>query len=198
MNQLVVKEYLSQTLKDLSNEQAAYAMYLKQHEQGSNHAQKFLESNSLFSEIISEYYLPTSEEIKQWISEPYDSNPKYPEQLIHKTYNGDFVRSKSESFIHIALTENHIPFRYEAALQLGKKTIYPDFTIRHPVTGVLYYWEHFGMIDNPEYLEKMLAKLRLYISNNIIPSANLIVTFETGERPLDPEYVNHIIEHYFK
>ena len=78
---------------------------------------------------------------------PYEKNPKYPEHLIHKTVSGIYVRSKSESMIALQLYTEKIPFRYECALQLGETTLYPDFTILHPKTGEIFYWEHFGMMD---------------------------------------------------
>ncbi|MFQ8777759.1 MAG: hypothetical protein ACLR78_10425 [Roseburia sp.] len=61
------------------------------------------------------------------------------------------MRSKSEAMIAMLLHLNAIPYRYECALSLGGVTLFPDFTIRHPVTGVLYYWEHFGLMDDPAY-----------------------------------------------
>ena len=53
--------------------------------------------------------------------------------------------------IAMLLHLNAIPYRYECALSLGGVTLFPDFTIRHPGTGALYYWEHFGLMDDPAY-----------------------------------------------
>lgn len=92
---------------------------------------------------------------------------------------------------------NSIPFRYECELQLGETTLYPDFTLRHPLTGNLFYWEHFGMMDNPAYCRNVSSKLQLYFSHGIIPSINLITTYETKDDPLDVEIVEGIIQHYF-
>lgn len=64
---------------------------------------------------------------------------KYPENKIHVAPSGNMVRSKSEVLIDMQLYTNHIPFRYECELQLGDVTIYPDFTVRNPRTGKLYY-----------------------------------------------------------
>ena len=99
--------------------------------------------------------------------------------------------------IDMLLHTNRIPFRYECALQLGEITIYPDFTIRHPRTGNFYYWEHFGMMDHPAYSKKVSSKLDLYISNKIIPSVQLITTYETQDHPLSSDWINKLIEHYF-
>lgn len=67
------------------------------------------------------------------------------------------------------LLTNKIPFRYECELQLEETTLYPDFTLRHPLTGQVFYWEHFGMMDNPNYCRNATTKLQLYFSHGIIP-----------------------------
>lgn len=99
--------------------------------------------------------------------------------------------------IDMFLYTNHIPFRYECALSLGETTIFPDFTILHPKTGDIYYWEHFGRMDEPSYYKNVAPKLQLYISHGIIPSINLITTYETQNNPLSSEIIDKIIHYYF-
>ena len=53
------------------------------------------------------------------------------------------------------------------------------------------------MIDREKYREDMLVKLRGYIMIGIIPSKNLIMTFETEEEPFTSEEAELIVEHYF-
>lgn len=86
-----------------------------------------------------------------------------------------------------------IPSRYEAILQINKTILYPDFTIRHPRTGKYFYWEHFGLMDDPSYAKNASAKHQLYISNGIIPNIQLITTYETKENPLSAEMANKIV-----
>ena len=76
-------------------------------------------------------------------------------------------------------------------------TVYPDFTIRHPQTGRTYYWEHFGLMDNPEYARKAFQKVQIYNANGILPSDQLIMTFENQKKPLSYEEVEAVITHYF-
>ena len=128
---------------------------------------------------------------------PFEQNQTHPEHLLHKTLSGHTVRSKSESMIDSLLFTNKIPFRYECALTLDTVPIYPDFTIRHPHTGKTYYWEHFGLMDDPFYCNCTASKLQLYISHGIIPSIHLITTYETQQKPLTVEVIQKIIEHYF-
>ena len=121
---------------------------------------------------------------------------KYPENKIHVAPSGNMVRSKSEVLIDMQLYTNHIPFRYECELQLGDVTIYPDFTVRNPRTGKLYYWEHFGIMDDSNYANNVALKLNTYISNHIIPTIDLITTFETRDHPLTIDTINQVIKEY--
>ena len=79
----------------------------------------------------------------------------------------------------------HIPYRYDARLDIGNHVYYPDFTIRHPVTGEYYYWEHVGMLDKPGYRSDFLTKFRVYINNGLLPDHNLILTYESDGHPFD-------------
>ena len=96
------------------------------------------------------------------------------------------------------LIEHVVPFRYEAELLLEGYTFYPDFTICHPETGQILYWEHLGMIEQRIYREKAFAKLGVYIANGIVPGKNLILTFESAKEPLDMEWVEELILYHFQ
>lgn len=135
--------------------------------------------------------------LTDWMHSPYEHNTNYPKQLNHKTSSGNLVRSKSEVMIDMQLYTNQIPFRYECALHLGDTTLFPDFTILHPKTHKIYYWEHFGRMDDPIYQKNSISKLQLYTSHGIIPSIHLITTYETKENPLSSEIIEKIVEHYF-
>lgn len=195
--QLAHKKYLSLQLQNLLHEKTAIDFYLRHHDSNAYQTEQSFVNSLQYKDLLSPIFTPLSEELQNWINEPYERNEKYPENLTHNTYSGNYVRSKSEALIDMFLYKNNIPFRYECSLQLDEITLFPDFTIRHPETGDFYYWEHFGMLDNPAYVKNVLSKLQLYISNGIIPSVQLITTYETKENPLVPETVEKIVEHYF-
>lgn len=195
--QLAAKKYLSTLIEDVRNEKKAIQQYLKSHENHAMNSEKLLTEESEIKNLLTSQFSTLSQELSDWTTSPYESNKKYPEQLKYRGVSGKFVRSKSEVIIDMNLHMNHIPFRYEAALVLGNVTIYPDFTIRHPQTGEVYYWEHFGMMDNPTYAKSTGNKLQLYLTNGIIPSIHLITTYETNDHPLDSEEVKRIIEEFF-
>lgn len=108
-----------------------------------------------------------------------------------------FVRSKSEAMIERFLYEHGIPFRYECALEINDVTLYPDFTIMHPETEKIYYWEHFGWMDDMNYVQRMCSKMILYAKKDFVPSIQLIATYETKEHPLNYEQVEKIESEYF-
>ena len=195
--QLAVKKYYSLLLDELMNEKSAIQLYLKKHQKNIGQANKLLIEPSEYKNLLSSHFKSLSQELSEWAKSPYEKNTKYPEGLIYKSISGNILRSKSEMIIDMYLYLNKIPYRYEAALNLNGNIIYPDFTIRHPHTGELYYWEHFGMMDNLEYSRKAGTKLQTYIKNGIIPSINLITTYETKEHPLDSGRIEQIIQYHF-
>lgn len=195
--QLAAMKYLTLLEDSLRNEQKAIDFYLRHHAAAVDSAEQLLADTSEYAELLSPFFSPLSQELHDWMYSPFEHNEKNPEQLIHKTISGNFVRSKSEAFIAMLLHINRIPFRYECALQLGETTIFPDFTIRHPETGQIYYWEHFGLMDNPAYCKNAFSKLQLYVSGGIIPTIHLITTYETLENPLSSELVENIVQQYF-
>lgn len=194
---LASKKYLLQLQEDLLHEKSAIEFYLRHHKKRPWKSEQLLTFESEFQNLLRPYFRPQSKELEDWENSSYSQNPNYPKQLIYKTPNGQYVRSKSGMMIAMTLSKYHIPFRYECALQLGTITIYPDFTIRHPVTGELYYLEHFGMIDNPVYRQTAIHKLQTFLSHEIYPTINLITTYETKEHPLNLELVEAIIQIYF-
>lgn len=195
--QLARKQYLLIQLENLLREKEAIDFYLKHHDMEAYQKEKSFVNLPGFKELLGSEFAPLSEELNEWAHTPYERNNKYPENLIHKAYSGNLVRSKSEELIDMFLCKNKIPFRYECALRLGTFTIFPDFTIRHPKTGEVYYWEHFGRMDDTDYAKKVYDKMQLYTSHGIVPTFNLIATYETKAKPLTAERVEQVVESYF-
>lgn len=195
--QLAIKKYLTSLLKELSQEKAAIEFYLRHHNSNSCITNQLINDDLGYKELLSPYFQPLSQELLGWMTSPFEKNEHYPDLLIHRTASGNMVRSKSEVLIDMALYMHKIPFRYECALHLEGVTYYPDFTIRHPKTGAYYYWEHFGLMDEESYVQKTFSKLYSYSTNGLIPSINLITTYETKDNPLSIEMIEKIIEYYF-
>lgn len=198
LEKLAVKKFLNYQLEDLENEKRAIEYYLRHHREDVGKAESLLSMNSEYRELISPYFKTKSTVVQEWLQEPFEQNTQYNENLKLKSLSGNTLRSKSEVMIDTLLYVNKIPFRYECALKLGKKKIFPDFTIMHPKTGKIYYWEHFGQMSNEDYVRKACAKIQLYTLYGIIPDIDLIMTFETPENPLSTEMVMEKIQKYFE
>ena len=178
-------------------EKKAIESYFKYHVETDESLLALFSDDSGYNELLKNYYKPVSQELQEWMSAPYEQNPAFPEQLIHKGVSGNLLRSKSETIIDMFLYYNQIPYRYEAELILGHVSFHPDFTIRHPKTGEIFYWEHFGLMDDPSYYQKTFSKLQLYAYHGIIPSINLITTYETQTNTLSADMVEKIVKQYF-
>ena len=193
--QLAVKKYLQQIESDCIQEKIAIDFYLRHH--SPSKAEELLINKLGYQELLYSHFKPQSQEIEDWTKASFEENPKYPENKIHKTSSGNLVRSKSEALIDLVLYTNKIPFRYECALQLGDYKIYPDFTIMHPETGEIFYWEHFGKMDDPKYNRNVGDRIQIYVNNGIIPSIKLITTYETLSCPLAIDDIEKIVKEYF-
>ena len=141
--------------------------------------------------------------VQKWNRE-WNNNYELPIEYTYKepyqTQKGELVKSKSELIIADRLFAANIPYHYEKSLELngGATKRIPDFTILHPYTLEIYYWEHFGLMDQQDYREKTKNKIELYALNGIIQGKNFITTFEITTSQLNTWYVEKLIEQYFK
>jgi hypothetical protein len=123
--------------------------------------------------------------------------------LVHRTENGELVRSKSEVIIANALRSRDVKYLYEHDLVLGESVRYPDFTIEDSDSGKTYYWEHLGMLGDPAYDERWARKLTAYRDAGILPHdegggavGTLIVTRDEG-RSIDSKAIGELIDELF-
>ena len=195
--QLAYKKYLTLLLQELEHEKMAISFYLRHHSSERNKSTYLLKEQAGYQELLLPHFKAASQELSDWMQTPYQKNTNYPENLIHETLDGNYVRSKSEAMIYHALYMHKIPFRYECALIVGGVTYYPDFTIRHPKTGKTFYWEHCGRMDDEKYSQKVFMKLHSFNTNGIMPGVQLIVTYESGQFPLRQSEIEDVIEKYF-
>ncbi len=124
----------------------------------------------------------------------------FEEALINKTRRGELVRSKSEVIIADGLDHAKIDYVYERALTIGDVTKYPDFTIEDVETGRTFYWEHCGMLHNPDYRRRWEAKLKWYKVHGILPYTEgegdqgiLIITRDTEVGGISSQEIERII-----
>ena len=120
--------------------------------------------------------------------------------FVIETPRGEKVRSKSEWMIASMLAEAGVPYRYEEIIALNRYVgvfLYPDFTVLNKRTRKIYYWEHFGRMDDPEYINNSyIPKINEYYNFEFMPGEKLLMTFESGKKPFDTTQVKRIIEHF--
>jgi len=193
VRQLARKAYLLQRLKHL---EWNYSL-AKTHEG----RYKTEDPADIIKELPSFYQtLPTNYFFHPSVNERADSSTRegdrenvyHPEQLIYLTNSGIRVRSKSERTIADILSQNGIPYSYEAKYAFGGEIKSPDFTINRPYDGKLFLWEHFGLIEQEEYSLNANKKLTLYNRHGFYPFKNLICTYE--EDLQNPVRIQAIIE----
>ena len=192
-SKLALKKYLDSKLKYVQHKLDAINICMKYYPREIYTPSTEFTS---YAKLVSDNYKDVTGSL-EWGSKEFASNPLFPEQCIYKSLSGHALRSKSEMMIDTALFASRLPFRYECELVLNGGVCYPDFTIMNPEDGKIWYWEHLGMMDAPEYVKKAIDKLKKYFTNGLIPGYNLILTFESSDSPLDFETVNFTIKQYF-
>lgn len=193
---LAVKKYYHYKREELECELSACNAYLHKMSLMQDKSEQLFQHPE-YRKLLEKHFLPMKENLLKWQNTEYEKCNKHLQNLVVKGTRGKMLRSKSEAIIDMLLYQNRIPFHYEEKLVLSNITLYPDFVIRHPITGEYYYWEHFGMMDDTEYINHACQKIKLYCENGILPSVNLITTFETKEHMLSIEKVERIIQEYF-
>lgn len=133
---------------------------------------------------------------------PVEIGGKFLEdRLIHRTSIGIAVRSKSEVIIADRLTTKGVEYSYEKPLTIGDATKYPDFTIEDDDTGITYYWEHLGMLQDAGYRSRWEAKLQWYRDNKILPreegggtNGTLIITRDDEHGGINVQEIDAVID----
>ena len=136
---------------------------------------------------------------RKWQEERVPSARPLVDGEGYRTMRGENVRSKSEVIIADRLFHAGIPYRYEVMIPLEFEDIirvYPDFQILNVRTRKVFYWEHLGMLGDIDYFDNQLKKISGYARNGYVPGKNLLLTFESKNRPLDVFCVEALIKEF--
>ena len=96
-----------------------------------------------------------------------------------------------------ALHYNKLDYEYEPEIVLEGKVKRPDFKVEDYDTGIVWYWEHCGMMSDPNYKKRWEDKKKFYEKNGIVEGKNLIVTYDDEKGGLDSDLIQRIIEKTF-
>lgn len=144
------------------------------------------------SEVLS-----TSEYVENWLRQEFEKLPFDDNAPVLLSAKNERMRSKSEILISNVLSEFNIPYLYEKPLTLHDgKLVHPDFTILNINERLEIIWEHFGLMDDPQYRAGAFRKLRSYNTSGFFEGDNLIISYETGAQPLDMAAVRQKVKAY--
>ena len=147
-------------------------------------------------QIVTMPYVSDKEYVSQWMSREYEKLPFREGAPEYYTKQNLRVRSKSEVIIAETLSDAKIAFLYEKPLSLKDRTVYPDFTLLDIKKRKEVYWEHFGMMDDVDYRNGALAKIRQYEDNGLFQNDRVIWTFETSKNPINIAGIRNMIKKY--
>lgn len=190
---MAYKRFLEAKLDGFESEKRAVQAYLNQSRNINEIQSDFYSSNSNYLDLLANSVQSSSDYAKEWVSLAYHSCPYKIEQKTCPADGGLMVRSKSESLIASKLFHAGIPFRYECELILPNAVYYPDFTILKPKTNTVVYHEHFGIMDNADYVQHVAEKIINYEMAGIFLGQNLTATFETKQYKLRSDEVDLLI-----
>ncbi len=193
---IVQNEYNRDLIREIDRQQQAIARFLDSF--APNRLGSVYEDLSpARRELITPLYVSDEEYVASWQAYQYERKPFADGALELYTERGERVRSKSEKIIADKFYSMGIPYRYECPIILkGLGTIHPDFTVLNKFTRHQFFWEHLGMMDNPEYADNALTRIDIYAKNGFYLGTDLILTYETSARPLNTRLLDHMIEHY--
>ena len=177
--------------------------------------------------LVTTATLSDEEYAAAWLSQKYTPKPFQPDVPELYTARGERVRSKSEVIIADTLNRLGVPYHYEfpLTLKIGGRvpisrdlsnssratksrvlttsstttlTVHPDFLCLNLRTRQEFIWEHFGLMDDPDYAAKAVQKLQTYNQNGIHPGKSLIISTETTDFPLNTKHIENLINTFLK
>ena len=158
------------------------------------------DENSVMSDIVAKYdeigdYIYTQESVsKEWAGTTSGESKYHRENLTSISADGSHRRSLGEVIIGSRLSHYDIPYKYEAPINHPDIPYIPDFTIKRPSDGKIIYWEHFGMVNDVNYLQNNKRKLDTYERYGIVPWENLIISYSRSDYSINEKLIDALIQ----
>ncbi len=146
--------------------------------------------------LIKPYLITDKQYADAWINEKYTGKGFTEKDAFHFTKRGERVRSKSEVLIADMLAERDIPYKYEYPTMANGTIYHPDFKILKLPERKIYYWEHFGKMEDMVYVKRNMIKIFDYETAGIFPGKQLLFTMETKDMPLNKQQIKAIIDEF--
>lgn len=143
--------------------------------------------------------LSDEEFIAQWNNTTIGGLNTYPVENGFLTERGELVRSKSEKLIADKFYYRNIPYKYEPVLKFTDGSVVcPDFAILNIRKRKTIYFEHFGMMDSPDYCKAALDKMELYERNGLLIFEDIIYTMESSQKVINMVTMDRLIERFIE
>lgn len=193
---LAQKDYDIKLLEVLKQQQKTIGRFLKDFDPDAA-KQVYEKLNSTRKLLVTPEFISDEEYVKRWMSVPYTRPPFKENTPEYYTAKGERVRSKSEILIADALFRHNIPYRCEFPVYSGGVIFAaPDFNCMNVRLRKEFYWEHLGKMGDEEYMDNNKDKLDKYALEPDFDETKLIITMETGNKPLNTKVVEEKIRKY--
>lgn len=115
----------------------------------------------------------------EWSSNYHHAEGLFADDRTSIASDGTIMRSRGEIVVAEKLKQNNIPYRYEMELDHPNLPYIPDFVIKRPRDGKIFFWEHIGDVNDQDYMKRNARKFEVYEEYGIVPWDNLIITYDT-------------------
>ena len=197
--ELAGKAYHQRLLQETEEEIRLLRRFLK-HFDPRTGIRVYEDLHALRKRLVDPLLLPDDLFIRNWLTKSREMALARPNSFElrngFQAMNGEIVRSKSEKILADFFLHIGIPYQYECPLTLSDGVVYPDFKLLNVRTRKTFYWEHFGMMDDPEYANEALQKIDRYERDGFFIGDQLIVTTETSRSPLHTMHIERLAQKY--
>ena len=107
----------------------------------------------------------------------------YCAEELRYSLDGVRLRTRIEYMIASGFVAYQVPYIYESVIASERFNYYPDFAVLRKSDGRVIFWEHFGMMDDPDYCGSRFERLRKLWHLGIRIGDNLVLTLEGGGCP---------------
>lgn len=95
-------------------------------------------------------------------------------------FDGHNFRSRFEMTVAQEIKALGIAYKYDSGVQLSNRTIYPDFALAFPEFNRCIFFEIFGLLNDPKYVNDNIEKIRDYSNNGLILDNDIFTLGSSG------------------
>lgn len=197
ISSIMQKDYAKKTLVPLQRELKSIEALIKNYSE--NACTKIFDNikPARKSFVTKDFREIIDEKAKQkWEATEYEHKEFAIIRPEYQSLEGNMARSKSEANIMNVLDRRNIPYMYEFPIYVNDILLHPDFRALNTRTGEVIYWEHWGKMDNPMYVNKQLERVDEFKKAGVVLGVNLFVTMESGQHVLTLNDINDFIDNH--